>query len=168
MCPMWDAAHNEPRASHCGTPCPAQPVPPAGVPELDQILTVLLTTEMFVGGTLAFILDNTIPGTCSGPGVGLGWASHPSAQQLRLPAGTREERGLVQWKAGAHADSTASADLRSYNFPFGMSAVRRSRWLRHVPICPLFTGFVWRAKKSHAADDGTQDGTDGTAVCTKV
>lgn len=104
---------------------------------------MLLTTEMFVGGTLAFILDNTIPGT-------------------------REERGLVQWKAGAHADSTASADLRSYNFPFGMSAVRRSRWLRHVPICPLFTGFVWRAKKSHAADDGTQDGTDGTAVCTKV
>ncbi|XP_031453832.1 solute carrier family 23 member 1 isoform X2 [Phasianus colchicus] len=114
-----------------------------GVPELDQILTVLLTTEMFVGGTLAFILDNTIPGT-------------------------REERGLVQWKAGAHADSTASADLRSYDFPFGMSAVRRSRWLRHVPICPLFTGFTWRAKKSHAADDGTQDGTDGTAVCTKV
>ncbi|XP_010177026.1 PREDICTED: solute carrier family 23 member 1-like, partial [Mesitornis unicolor] len=33
-----------------------------GVPELDQILTVLLTTEMFVGGTIAFILDNTIPG----------------------------------------------------------------------------------------------------------
>uniref|UniRef100_A0A8B9K6E4 Solute carrier family 23 member 1 n=1 Tax=Astyanax mexicanus TaxID=7994 RepID=A0A8B9K6E4_ASTMX len=33
-----------------------------GVPELDQILTVLLTTEMFVGGFLGFILDNTIPG----------------------------------------------------------------------------------------------------------
>ncbi|NWR80380.1 S23A1 protein, partial [Centropus unirufus] len=33
-----------------------------GVPELDQILTVLLTTEMFVGGTIAFVLDNTIPG----------------------------------------------------------------------------------------------------------
>ncbi|XP_072204436.1 solute carrier family 23 member 1 isoform X1 [Excalfactoria chinensis] len=114
-----------------------------GVPELDQILTVLLTTEMFVGGSLAFLLDNTIPGTM-------------------------EERGLVQWKAGAHADSTASADLRSYDFPFGMSAVRRSRWLRHVPICPLFTGFTWRAKKSQAVDDGTQDGTDGTAVCTKV
>ncbi|KFQ48984.1 Solute carrier family 23 member 1, partial [Nestor notabilis] len=34
----------------------------AGVPELDQILTVLLTTEMFVGGLIAFVLDNTIPG----------------------------------------------------------------------------------------------------------
>lgn len=33
-----------------------------GVPELDQILTVLLSTEMFVGGFLAFCLDNTIPG----------------------------------------------------------------------------------------------------------
>lgn len=36
-----------------------------GVPEVDQILTVLLTTEMFVGGCLAFILDNTVPGTGS-------------------------------------------------------------------------------------------------------
>lgn len=40
-----------------------------GIPEVDQILTVLLTTEMFVGGCLAFILDNTVPGmdqTCEG------------------------------------------------------------------------------------------------------
>ncbi|KGL85379.1 Solute carrier family 23 member 1, partial [Tinamus guttatus] len=65
-----------------------------GVPELDQIFTVLLTTEMFVGGTIAFILDNTIPGT-------------------------QEERGLVQWKAGAHSDSTTTASLKSYDFPFG-------------------------------------------------
>uniref|UniRef100_A0A3Q2X117 Solute carrier family 23 member 1 n=1 Tax=Haplochromis burtoni TaxID=8153 RepID=A0A3Q2X117_HAPBU len=33
-----------------------------GLSELDQILTVLLSTEMFVGGFLAFCLDNTIPG----------------------------------------------------------------------------------------------------------
>ncbi|NWR37642.1 S23A1 protein, partial [Tachuris rubrigastra] len=113
-----------------------------GVPELDQILTVLLTTEMFVGGTIAFVLDNTIPGT-------------------------QEERGLVQWKAGAHSDSTASASLRSYDFPFGMGAVRRVRWLRRVPVCPLFTGFRARARGGGAAADG-QDGTDGVSVCTKV
>lgn len=47
-----------------GNPAPSHAV--AGVPELDQILTVLLTTEMFVGGTIAFVLDNTIPGKCSG------------------------------------------------------------------------------------------------------
>lgn len=39
-----------------------------GIPEVDQILTVLLTTEMFVGGCLAFILDNTVPGTGSALG----------------------------------------------------------------------------------------------------
>ncbi|NXX57446.1 S23A1 protein, partial [Scopus umbretta] len=116
-----------------------------GVPELDQILTVLLTTEMFVGGTIAFILDNTIPGT-------------------------QEERGLVQWKAGAHSDSTARASLRSYDFPFGMSTVRRSRWLKHVPICPVFTGFKARARGSDAvaAAADAQDTADGLSVCTKV
>ncbi len=28
----------------------------------DQIITILLSTSMFVGGVVAFILDNTIPG----------------------------------------------------------------------------------------------------------
>ncbi|XP_061558607.1 solute carrier family 23 member 1 isoform X5 [Phycodurus eques] len=45
-----------------------------GVEELNQILTVLLSTEMFVGGFLAFCLDNTVPGS-------------------------REERGLLRWSA---------------------------------------------------------------------
>ncbi|NWU65535.1 S23A1 protein, partial [Pterocles burchelli] len=114
-----------------------------GVPELDQILTVLLTTEMFVGGIIAFVLDNTIPGT-------------------------QEERGLVQWKAGAHSDSATKASLRSYDFPFGMGAVRRSRWLRHVPVCPVFTGFKSRARGSSAAAADVQDNADGVSVCTKV
>ncbi|NWX28369.1 S23A1 protein, partial [Notiomystis cincta] len=114
-----------------------------GVAELDQILTVLLTTEMFVGGTIAFVLDNTIPGT-------------------------QEERGLVQWKAGAHSDSTSSASLRSYDFPFGMGAVRRSRWLRNVPICPVFTGFRARPRGSGTAAAQGPDGTEGGSVCTKV
>ncbi|NXA08229.1 S23A1 protein, partial [Sapayoa aenigma] len=114
-----------------------------GVPELDQILTVLLTTEMFVGGIIAFVLDNTIPGT-------------------------PEERGLVQWKAGAHSNSRSSASLRSYDFPFGMSAVRRVRWLRHVPVCPVFTGFRARARGGGAGATDGQEGADGGSVCTKV
>lgn len=32
---------------------------------VDQLLSVLLGTSMFVGGLTGFILDNTIPGTCS-------------------------------------------------------------------------------------------------------
>ncbi|NXJ67230.1 S23A1 protein, partial [Rostratula benghalensis] len=117
-----------------------------GVPELDQILTVLLTTEMFVGGTIAFVLDNTIPGTA-------------------------EERGLVQWKAGAHSDSAASVSLRSYDFPFGMGAVRRSCWMRRVPVCPVFTGFKVRARDGSTAvqaTEGQDTPADGLSVCTKI
>lgn len=33
-----------------------------GIVEIDQVLNVLLTTAMFVGGSVAFVLDNTIPG----------------------------------------------------------------------------------------------------------
>lgn len=31
--------------------------------ELDQVIVVLFTTHMFIGGFFGFILDNTIPGT---------------------------------------------------------------------------------------------------------
>uniref|UniRef100_A0A3P9MAR1 Solute carrier family 23 member 1 n=2 Tax=Oryzias latipes TaxID=8090 RepID=A0A3P9MAR1_ORYLA len=82
-----------------------------GVPELDQILTVLLSTEMFVGGFLAFCLDNTIPGT-------------------------REERGLVGW-----GSSSISSSSSTYDFPVGMAVIRRTRWLKRFPISPSFTGF---------------------------
>ena len=33
-----------------------------GVQALDQIIVVLLSTSMFVGGFIGFVLDNTIPG----------------------------------------------------------------------------------------------------------
>ncbi|KAF7206866.1 solute carrier family 23 member 1 isoform X2 [Nothobranchius furzeri] len=82
-----------------------------GLAELDQILRVLLSTEMFVGGFLAFCLDNTIPGT-------------------------RQERGLVKWRS-----SSSSPGSSSYDFPVGMDLVRRARWLKRFPISPTFTGF---------------------------
>ncbi|KAL7390789.1 hypothetical protein ABVT39_027941 [Epinephelus coioides] len=56
-----------------------------GLTELDQILTVLLSTEMFVGGFLAFCLDNTIPGS-------------------------KQERGLVEWSS-SFSSSSSSYDL---------------------------------------------------------
>ena len=36
----------------------------AGSTVADQMLTVLLSTSMFVGGMSGFLLDNTMPGTC--------------------------------------------------------------------------------------------------------
>lgn len=99
-----------------------------------------------------------------------GQAPGVSTDTMPAATGTQEERGLVQWKAGAHSDSTARASLRSYDFPFGMSVVRRSRWLKRVPICPVFTGFKARARGSDAAAVATdmQGMADGLSVCTKV
>ncbi|XP_017296453.1 solute carrier family 23 member 1 isoform X2 [Kryptolebias marmoratus] len=84
-----------------------------GLAELDQILTVLLSTEMFVGGFLAFCLDNTIPGT-------------------------KQERGLVQWLSSSGSLSSGSS---SYDLPLGMGVVRQTRCLRWFPTSPTFTGF---------------------------
>ncbi|XP_015266492.1 PREDICTED: solute carrier family 23 member 1, partial [Gekko japonicus] len=114
-----------------------------GIAEVDQILTVLLTTEMFVGGSIAFILDNTIPGT-------------------------QEERGLVQWKAGAHANSETSANLKSYDFPFGMGLVRSSQWLKYVPVCPVFKGFKSRPKMDASVSDHIPNTNDILVVCSRV
>ncbi|XP_030881110.1 solute carrier family 23 member 1 isoform X4 [Leptonychotes weddellii] len=114
-----------------------------GIPEVDQILTVLLTTEMFVGGCLAFILDNTVPGS-------------------------PEERGLIQWKAGAHANSEMSTSLKSYDFPIGMSMVKRIAFLKYIPICPVFKGFSSRSKTQLPGPEDTPENIQTGSACTKV
>ncbi|KAE8613950.1 hypothetical protein XENTR_v10007934 [Xenopus tropicalis] len=113
-----------------------------GLKELDQILTVLLTTEMFVGGCIAFFLDNTMPGTV-------------------------EERGLVQWKQGANANSETSEDLKSYDFPFGMSFIKNVRCFQKMPICPVFKGFRRLAGRVDA-DNANGDSVKQIKVCTRV
>ncbi|XP_069774091.1 solute carrier family 23 member 2-like isoform X2 [Narcine bancroftii] len=88
-----------------------------GIAEIDQVLNVLLTTAMFVGGCVAFILDNTIPGTS-------------------------EERGLRKWKIGV--GSAKSLESReTYNLPFGMKYLKRYKLFSYLPICPTFSGFLW-------------------------
>ncbi|XP_025300842.1 solute carrier family 23 member 1 [Canis lupus baileyi] len=114
-----------------------------GIPEVDQILTVLLTTEMFVGGCLAFILDNTVPGSL-------------------------EERGLIQWKAGAHANSEMSTSLKSYDFPIGMSIVKRTAFLKYIPICPIFKGFSSRSKAQLPVPEDPPENIQTGSACTKV
>ncbi|XP_011714696.1 solute carrier family 23 member 1 isoform X5 [Macaca nemestrina] len=114
-----------------------------GILEVDQILTVLLTTEMFVGGCLAFILDNTVPGS-------------------------PEERGLIQWKAGAHANSDTSSSLKSYDFPIGMGIVKRIAFLKYIPICPVFKGFSSSSKDEFAIPEDTPENIETASVCTKV
>ncbi|KAK8736779.1 hypothetical protein OTU49_004642 [Cherax quadricarinatus] len=92
-----------------------------GEPSVNQILTVLLQTSMFVGGLLGILLDNTIPGT-------------------------HEERGLLKWNA--HLQDSAKDEegshiqqSRCYDIPVGMDALRKWSWSKQIPICPTFTGF---------------------------
>ncbi|KAL6107108.1 uncharacterized protein ACO6RY_10808 [Pungitius sinensis] len=84
-----------------------------GVIELDQVLQVLLTTSMFVGGFFGFILDNTIPGS-------------------------KLERGIVAWNKAHEDDSSNTLESGDvYNLPFGISSyLSSSSWLRYVPFCP--------------------------------
>ncbi|KAL7827258.1 hypothetical protein SRHO_G00329760 [Serrasalmus rhombeus] len=87
-----------------------------GIVEIDQVLNVLLTTAMFVGGSVAFILDNTIPGT-------------------------PEERGIRKLKRGTGPSASELEGMRSYDLPFGMDFLRRHHIFQHLPISPTFTGY---------------------------
>lgn len=81
--------------------------------QLDQVIQVLLTTGMFVGGLLGFILDNTIPGT-------------------------QEERGLLAWKH-SHKGEADNSQLISkvYDLPFGIGTKYCAvSWFRYLPACP--------------------------------
>uniref|UniRef100_A0A672ZTX2 Zgc:110789 n=1 Tax=Sphaeramia orbicularis TaxID=375764 RepID=A0A672ZTX2_9TELE len=84
-----------------------------GVVEIDQMLQVLLTTSMFVGGFFGFILDNTIPGS-------------------------KHERGILAWNKAHEDDSSNTLESGEvYNLPFGISAyLSSSSWLQYIPFCP--------------------------------
>ncbi|XP_038562941.1 xan_ur_permease domain-containing protein [Micropterus salmoides] len=84
-----------------------------GMVELDQVLQVLLTTSMFVGGFFGFILDNTIPGS-------------------------KHERGILAWNKAHEDDSSNTLESGEvYNLPFGISSyLSSSSWLLYIPFCP--------------------------------
>ncbi|XP_061607450.1 solute carrier family 23 member 1 isoform X5 [Phyllopteryx taeniolatus] len=106
-----------------------------GVEELNQILTVLLSTEMFVGGFLAFCLDNTVPGS-------------------------REERGLLRWSASTSSASSSP----SYDFPAGMALVRRVDCLRRLPVSPTFRGWGASGDRERGAELAEEDADASTKV----
>ncbi|KAM4573460.1 xan_ur_permease domain-containing protein [Odontesthes bonariensis] len=83
-----------------------------GVVEVDQMLQVLLTTSMFVGGFFGFILDNTIPGT-------------------------KQERGILAWNKAHEDDSSNTLESGEvYSLPFGISSYLSSSWVQYIPFCP--------------------------------
>ncbi|XP_049749328.1 solute carrier family 23 member 1-like isoform X2 [Elephas maximus indicus] len=66
-----------------------------GILQLDQVIQVLLTTGMFVGGSLGFLLDNTIPGSV-------------------------EERGLLAWNQSQEESEATSEASEIYGLPCGI------------------------------------------------
>ena len=90
-----------------------------GVAEIDQIITVLLTTSMAVGCIIALILDNTIPGT-------------------------EVERGLKSWRQ--HLSSTdgddqfQTAPIEFYDLPFGLKHVSHYKVAKYLPFVPYYEG----------------------------
>ena len=71
---------------------------------VDQVLTVMLTTSMFVAGVLGFFLDNTIPGSL-------------------------EERGVAAWRAQTEItddkNDLVTVGLNTYDIPFVTKYLKR-------------------------------------------
>ncbi|KAJ8380020.1 hypothetical protein SKAU_G00007980 [Synaphobranchus kaupii] len=110
-----------------------------GIVEIDQVLNVLLTTAMFVGGSVAFVLDNTIPGTL-------------------------EERGIKKLKRGSGPSAAELEGMRSYDLPFGMDFLRRHRIFQYLPISPTFAGYNWAAIRTGCRSRrGGGEGGGGTS-----
>lgn len=82
---------------------------------IDQLLSVLLSTSMFVGGLIGFVLDNTIPGT-------------------------DEERGINSWRQTPSSVKSGSqyTNYNLYNFPHIQPYLDKVKLFRYVPICPRF------------------------------
>ena len=87
-----------------------------GVDEIDQIVTVLLSTSMAVGCIVPLILDNTIPGTLEERGLA-GWGENPSADE---PIDEKYE----------------VAPIEAYNLPFGLHRLSKYKFAKYMPFLP--------------------------------
>ena len=83
-----------------------------GVEEIDQIFTVLLKTSMAVGGIIALIFDNIIPGT-------------------------PEERGIQKWRSLVTTTRGRSiASVHVYDIPFGLT--NKWKFAKYIPFLPYY------------------------------
>ncbi|GBM76736.1 Solute carrier family 23 member 1 [Araneus ventricosus] len=83
-----------------------------GSDSVDQVITILLSTNMLVGGFIGFLLDNSIPGT-------------------------DEERGLLTWRKETSDDSGCSTS-KTYELPYIMNSLKKVSFLRYLPISPTY------------------------------
>ncbi|KYM94211.1 Solute carrier family 23 member 1 [Cyphomyrmex costatus] len=90
----------------------------------DSVFTVLLSTTILVGGALGCFLDNIIPGNIKDRGLEA-WA-----KEMELIDGTVDKK----------TDEASDAEYvqNTFDFPFGMSLLRRWKWTTHVPFLPTY------------------------------
>nr|XP_021001893.2 solute carrier family 23 member 2 isoform X2 [Parasteatoda tepidariorum] len=81
----------------------------------DQALTILLSTNMLVGGFIGFLMDNIIPGT-------------------------DKERGLIAWRKQGEVYSSTSITLapKTYNIPGITSYLEKHTMFNLLPISPTY------------------------------
>lgn len=96
-----------------------------GSETLDQIITVLLSTGMFVGGFLGFILDNTIPGTDEERGIKK-WSQLKDVEK-------EESLDEVDGKSGSQNQKSC------YDLPF----IKNYSIMKYIPICPSYNEQVF-------------------------
>ncbi|XP_036001922.1 solute carrier family 23 member 2 isoform X1 [Fundulus heteroclitus] len=84
-----------------------------GIKELDQVIVVLFTTHMFIGGLFGFLLDNTIPGT-------------------------EKERGINSWQDRVQEDGRNYCDMSCYDIPFCSRFLKRFKCFQFLPFLPSY------------------------------
>ncbi|GAB6030741.1 hypothetical protein CHUAL_007592 [Chamberlinius hualienensis] len=107
-----------------------------GSPVADQVIFVLLTTNMVVGGVLGCFLDNTIPGSPS-------------------------ERGLLKWREQTEI-SINDDGQRSYDIPYVNQYFKKwSKWTEVIPICPTFVKFKSCFKRKESKETNGESNENG-------
>ncbi|XP_018370711.1 PREDICTED: solute carrier family 23 member 1 isoform X1 [Trachymyrmex cornetzi] len=91
---------------------------------VDSVFTVLLSTTILVGGALGCLLDNIIPGNAKDRGLEA-WA-----REMELTDGAIDKK----------TDKASDAEYvqNTFDFPFGMSLLRRWKWTSYVPFLPTY------------------------------
>ncbi|GFX65677.1 hypothetical protein TNCV_4093701 [Trichonephila clavipes] len=90
---------------------------------LNQTITILLSTNMLVGGFIGFLLDNIIPGT-------------------------DEERGLLTWRKQTRTDSNSARNLssKSYELPFMSNFLKKCSIFKYIPISSTYEDGIIKEK----------------------
>jgi nucleobase transporter 1/2 len=95
-----------------------------GSDSFDQVIYVLMSTSMFVGGAIGCFLDNTIPGT-------------------------DEERGITKW---LKKEKAVRGQKSVYDLPKGMNDfITKISFLQFVPVSPTYRGSEVSRRVSKAA-----------------